>query len=109
MMVREYDEAQEAASPLEYVIHLGVQGNHVLFENQRIREAFAKAEDEIAVIGRRRGEEVREAVRQILTLPEFESKKEFIATLPPEIQDVLIYLYFQMIEKTIHSNQKLYH
>ena len=51
--------------------------------------------------------EVREAINQIFAIPGVEGKRDFIASLPPEVADVLIYLYFQMIEKTmlVHHRQ----
>ena len=97
-------------SPLEYLINLGVQGNHVLFENERIREAFEKqVKDEMAELDSEVMAEVKEAVNTVLTIPEFEGKKDYISTLPLDVQDVLIYLYFQMVEKTMLLNQTRHH
>jgi len=110
-MVVEFDDTFDAdLSPLEYVILLGTQGNHVLFENERIKEAFTqRREDELADLGSELVIQVREAVARVFAIPDFESKKEYIQKLPKEVQDVLIYLYFQMIEKNVLLNQKLYH
>jgi hypothetical protein len=110
MMAFDTENIQDVGlSPLEYVIHLGTQGNHVLFDTERIRKAFAKEEEELACLGNERVEEVREAIRNIFSLPEFESKRDYISSLPTDIQDVLVYLYFQMIEKSIHLHQKSHH
>ncbi|HUT53554.1 MAG TPA: hypothetical protein VM658_09200 [bacterium] len=109
-MVIEFDESQEFdMSPLEYVLQLGAHGNHVLFENDRIREAFAKKEDELADLGSEHVFQVRQAIREVLAIPEFEGKKQFISSLPRDIQHVLIFLYFQMIEKSIYLDHKNYH
>jgi hypothetical protein len=110
MMNMDFEDIRDVGiTPLEYVLHLGAQGNHILFDNDRIRKAFAKEEDELASLGNQRVEEVREAIRNILAIPEFENKKDYISSLPAEIQDVIIYLYFQMIEKSIHLHQKNIH
>ena len=108
-MAIEFDEMREVISPLEYVIQLGMQGNHVLFDNDRIRMAFTREEDELMFIGTEHVEEVREAIRNIMSIPQFESKKDYISSLPSDIQDVIIFLYFQMIEKTITTNQRNRH
>lgn len=101
-MAMEFEDAMDLElSPLEYVIYLGAHGNHVLFDNARIREAFEKREDELADMGSDMVFEVREAVNQVLTIPDFEGKKDYIDGLPKEIQDVLIFLYFQMIERSM--------
>ena len=109
-MAFEFDDAHDFEfSPLEYMIHLGAQGNHILFDNDRIRKAFAKEEEELAYLGIELTGQVRDAIRNVLSIPEFESKKDYISSLPSDVQDVLIYLYFQMIEKTIHLNLKSHH
>ena len=109
-MVIDFDDIQEVEiSPLEYVIHLGAHGNHILFDNDQIRQAFAGNEADLAELGSDKAVQVREAVRKIITIPDFEDKKEFISSLPKDVQEMLIFLYFQMIEKTVHLNQKRYH
>ena len=109
-MAFELEDTQEFEySPLEYVIYLGAQGNHVLFDNARIREAFSKREEDLADLGSTLVSEVREAINRVFSIPEFEAKKQYIASLPRDVQDVLIFLYFQMIEKTMLVNQSRQH
>ena len=94
---------QEPVVPnaLEYLIALGVKGNHLLFENDRIREAFARQKEILSGLENRKLGEVQKAIREILTIPDFEGKREYIATLPKETEDILIFLYFQMIERNL--------
>ena len=94
---------QEAAVPnaLEYLIALGVKGSHLLFENDRIREAFARQKEILSGLENRKLGEVQRAIRELLNIPDFEGKKEFIAALPKETEDILIFLYFQMIERNL--------
>ena len=104
------DESQEIdITPLEYVLRLGAHGNHVLFDTDRIREAFAKKEEELADLGSEHVLQVREAIRGVISIPEFEGKKQYISSLPRDIQHVLIFLYFQMIEKSIYLDHRKYH
>lgn len=103
------DTREVEVSPLEYVIQLGVHGNHILFDNDRIRETFAKREEDLADLGSELVAQVRGALGQVLNIPDVDGKKNFIAGLPPQIQHVLIFLYFQMVEKTMLLNQKQYH
>lgn len=88
-------------SPLEYMISLGTKGNHILFDADRIREAFEHKAEELSDLKGEMVLQVREAINQIFAIPGVEAKREFIDSLPPEVADVLIYLYFQMIEKTM--------
>lgn len=91
-------------SPLEYMIKLGARGSHVLFENDQIREAFAKDEQELISLGHQLSDEIREALKNALSLSEIEAKKEYLASLTPEIKSFLIRLYFQAIDRTIDLN-----
>jgi len=94
---------QEPSTPsaLEYLIHLGAKGNHLLFGNDRIREAFARQKEALTGLENHRISEVQRAIRELLAIPDFEGKREFIAGLPKETQDILIFLYFQMIERNL--------
>jgi hypothetical protein len=109
-MAIDIDDIHEVeVSPLEYVIYLGAQGNHILFDNDRIRETFSKHEHELADLGTELVGQIRDALRMVFQIPEFEDKRDFISSLPRDVQHVLIFLYFQMVEKTVHLNQRLYH
>jgi len=109
-MALEFDDHMEyEISPLEYMIRLGARGSHVLFETDRIREAFEKEEEELVCLGAEQAEDVRDALRNVLAISEIEDKRDFLSSLPREIQYVLIHLYFQMIERTVHLDQKAYH
>ena len=96
-------------SPLEYMISLGTQGNHILFDASRIREAFGHKGEDLLDLRSDLVIQVREAINQIFTIPGVEGKRDFIASLPPEVADVLIYLYFQMVEKTMLVNHRQLH
>ncbi len=109
MAIKFEDTFEVEYSPLEYVFNLGSRGNHVLFDNDRIRDAFSKTDVELSALGAEMAREVREAINEVLSIPDFEDKKDFIESLPKEVQDVIIYLYFQMIEKTIMVNQNALH
>ena len=109
-MAIDIDDIHEVeVSPLEYVIYLGAQGNHILFDNDSIRETFSKHEHELADLGTELVGQIRDALRMVFQIPEFEDKRDFISSLPRDVQHVLIFLYFQMVEKTVHLNQRRYH
>jgi len=94
---------QEPTTPsaLEYLIYLGVKGNHLLFRNDRIREAFSRQKEALTGLETHRIGEVQHAIRELLAIPDFEGKREYIEALPKETQDILIFLYFQMIERNL--------
>ncbi len=108
-MVERFQDDQQANSFLEYLISQGLQGNHILFSNDQIRRAFSKSEHELERLGSQKVEQVREVLREILTLPNMEEKKEFIQRLPEDIQNIIILLYFQILEKNLLSKKPKLH
>jgi hypothetical protein len=90
---------------LDYVIAQGLQGNHILFDNETIRRAFAKGNGELASLGVERVREVREALRDIFSIPGTEDKRDYIQHLPEEVKHILVFLYFQILEKNILSSK----
>ena len=101
-MKSEFDDTHEVEfSALEYVIYLGAQGNHILFEKDRIREAFARRDKDLTDLDSEVVVQVREAIGEVFAIPDLEGKKEYIASLPPEVHYINIHLYFQMVEKSM--------
>lgn len=99
------DENLKANLLLDYIISQGLKGNHILFDNEQIRRAFAKRGEELMDLGSKRIQDVREALREIFSMTSMEERREYIARLPEEIQSVLIFLYFQILEKNILSRK----
>ena len=87
---------------LEYLIEMGIKGNHVLFEANDIRRAFARDVSELVDIDSRTVREVNVAIQKILEIHDIEDKRDFFHELNPRLQDILIHLYFQMIERTMY-------
>ncbi len=97
------------ANVLEYLIDMGIKGSHFLFDNNRIREALRKDLGILAQSGTVDLDEINRVIKEIFSLPGFEEKKEFIEGLPPETQDVLIILYFQLIDKNLMLHENVQH
>lgn len=100
-----FESLQMQPSTFEYILDLGMRGSHLLFDNQIIREAFQKNNEELADLGSERVGELRSVLKEIFQIPDLEGKKEYIADLPEDLQHVLIFLYFQIVEKNLKLNQ----
>jgi len=99
------DESLRVNLLLDYIVSQGLKGNHLLFDNEQIRKAFEKRGEELADLGTKKIQEVREALREIFSLPGMDEKREYISQLPEEVQGILIFLYFQILEKNILSKR----
>jgi len=109
MMTEGFDETYRTNLFLEYLISQGLKGNHLLFDNYQIRRAFTKNPTELEKLGVQKLREVKEAFRHILELQDIWEKKEYIAKLPEEIQNIIILLYFQILEKNLLSQKPRLH
>ncbi len=94
---------------LEYIVDLGIKGNHLLFDNERIREALRKDLGNLAEDGSLDVDEVNRVIREIFAIPGFEEKKDYIENLPMEVQDVIIILYFQLIDRNMMTDDMIVH
>lgn len=92
-------------SMLQYLIEMGAQGNHVLFEAGDIRRAFKRDMDELAEIDSNTVGEVNKAIQQMIEIEEIDDKRDFFQELKPLLQDILIHLYFQMIDRTLFRSR----
>ena len=108
-MTEGFDESYRTNLFLEYLISQGLKGNHLLFDNHQIRRAFAHNPREIEKLGVEKLREVKEAFQHILQLQDIWEKKEYIAKLPEEIQNIIIQLYFQLLEKNLLSKKPRLH
>ena len=84
---------------MQYLIELGLRGNHPLFEPDEIRNAFKRDINELADIGPQTISEVNIAIKNILQASDIETQKNLIHDLEPNIRDIVVRLYFQMIDK----------
>jgi hypothetical protein len=103
------DDNQKNDGFLDYIISQGLKGNHILFDNDLIRRAFARGDIALTALGTNRVKEVRDALRDIFSIPSTEDKRDYISHLPEEVQHILVYLYFQILEKNILSKKNRLH
>ena len=105
-----FDEAEQPPQHyFEYLIELGLKGNHILFDIEDIKHAMGKDVKDLTSIDPRKVKEVNKAIQDIIAIAGFEEKKDFIKDLPKDVQDVLIHLYFQMIDRTMQMSNSTLH
>ena len=86
---------------LQYLIELGLRGSHPLFEPEEIRSAFKRDISELVDVEPKVIMEVNTVIKDILQAPDIESQKNLIHDLKPDIRDILVHLYFQMLDKNL--------
>lgn len=94
---------------LGYVIHEGLQGRHILFDNKMIRDSFSRDEKGYIFATREDLDAAKAALNVIAGLPSLAEKKEFVSSLPLETRDLLIYFYFQFLDKFLQELRPTIH
>jgi hypothetical protein len=82
-----------------FIINESIQGRHILFNNQMIRRSLAQDQGRYRRAPRKKQLLVKTALDLILKMPTLEEKRLFISSLPDDVQNLLIYFYFQFLDK----------
>ena len=92
-----------------FILSEGRKGNHLLFSPEKIREAFSKNPEELKKLFQDKLDEINNALNQTFCLNTFEEKRKFLDTLTPEIQDAMIFGYFQLIDGAQQTEKRTTH
>ncbi len=92
--------SSEELESFEKIILSGTRGTHLLFSNRMIREAFHRrpkpldllSDQDLAFM-------VQEALGDLLEIVDFDERQEFIESLPVEVRDLLVHLYFGFLDR----------
>jgi hypothetical protein len=86
-----------------------MKGNHILFEADDIRRAFDRDISDLVDIDSKTVREVNQAIQKILEIQDLEQKRDYIHELDVRLQDIIIHLYFQMIDRTLYQGTTIRH
>lgn len=86
---------------LQYIIEMGMKGCHALFSPDEIKQAFNRDINELLNVDKKTIIEVNKAIQDIMEIRDFEDKKDYLKELNPLLRDIIIHLYFQMIDRTM--------
>jgi len=94
------DETKARASRLntEFLIAEALKGNHLLFSNELIAEAFSRNLATLQAALESRRAEINRTVGELLSVGTLEEGRDFVSGLSRDVQHVLILLYFQLLE-----------
>ena len=93
----------------EFLIAEALKGNHLLFPNALIAEAFSRSATVLEASLEDRREEIGRTVSALLTLETVEEGREFVSGLSRDIQHILILLYFQLVDGVLRKRKPTIH
>ncbi|HLG19865.1 MAG TPA: hypothetical protein VI895_08650 [Bdellovibrionota bacterium] len=91
-----------------FILSEGRKGNHLLFNPETIRDAFTKNPEDLKKMFQEKLDEINNALNHTFQLSTFEEKRNYISSLPAEIQHAMIFGYFQLLEGS-EDQEKIIH
>lgn len=101
--------SQDQLDQVEYLIQQSIQGHHVLFDTDKVREVFASHayfDEEEAV---QEAEDVEHHIEKLILEPSLARKKAYLETLTEDIQKSVIRVYFNIIENHLYDHSQTTH
>jgi hypothetical protein len=93
----------------EFLVEEALKGNHLLFSNEIISEAFLRNVGALHNLFESRRDEINEIVRTLLSQPSLDQGRNYILSLPRDDQHILILLYFQLVENVLLRRKPTLH
>ena len=93
----------------EFLMAEALKGNHLLFPNELIAEAFSRNATSLQAALEDRREEIGRTVSALLSLETAEEGRAFVSGLSRDIQHILILLYFQLVDGVLRKRKPTRH
>jgi len=91
--------SSEVLESFEKIIISGTRGTHLLFSNRMIREAFHRSQPLDLLSDQVLADMVQGALGDLLDIEDLNERQEFIESLPDEVRDLLVHLYFGFLDR----------
>lgn len=99
----------EQLDQLEYLISQSAVGNHVLFEKDEIRKtfdpAFGNPQKIYKDIDLKKMDVIHTLMSELFKKPTLIEKKNYIDALQPELRELLIWAYFNVLDNTLYQHR----
>ncbi len=93
----------------EFLITQALKGNHLLFPNELIAEAFSRNATSLQAALEHRREEIGQTVSALLSFETLDEGRDFVSGLSRDIQHILILLYFQLVDGVLKKRRPPLH
>ena len=102
--------SQEQITEVEYLIEQSIQGNHVLFDPDMIRQAFLAADPEkTQAFDEAVAYSMEHHIERIVTLPSLNEKRSYLKTLDPDALHLVVRTYFSLVENNLLDSKVTRH
>ena len=98
------DKAQ--LNQVEYLIHQSIQGNHVLFDRESLRQVF---KTDTRMIEDEEAYSVEHHIEKLISQPSLAQKRAYLDGLDTETYGKVVRTYFNIVENNLYENSEAKH
>jgi len=84
------------------------RGIHLLFDNATIHAAFAQDPARLQRVILHEGPRLQGLIEELLRQPSATAGRSFLEAQPPELQHVLVLLYFELLDGRLRAERTLH-
>ena len=95
---------------IEYLISQSIQGNHVLFDTETVRAAFAASSKKAnSPISNEEAYAVEPLIERLIELPTLAEKRAYLDRLDPGTFRKVVQTYFNIVENSLFEEREVKH
>ncbi|MEZ4267900.1 MAG: hypothetical protein R3F39_16115 [Myxococcota bacterium] len=94
---------------LQFVFDRALDGYHHLFEEAVLREALLNGAPSVSRVDAQTARDAEALIEGLRTLPKIDAQRERIAKAPPDVQRVMIHLYFDFLYRYLERRRPTFH
>jgi hypothetical protein len=92
---------------VEYLIHQSIQGNHLLFDPDRVKEIFFRAP--YSEFTEADAYEVEHHIERLLLRPTLQAKRAYLDELDAATYERVVRTYFNIVENNLFESRRVLH
>lgn len=98
--------SQSQLEKVEYIISQSSQGNHLLFDLEVVRRAFAAKS---APMNAKESEEIEKHIEKLMGIEALRSQRSYLEQLPEKVLFRVVKTYFNIVENTVFESSTVRH
>ena len=106
---RKRRKKRKSAKELDFIVDCGSRGDHLLFSPNMIRSCFNLQEKDLSNLFEENFDKVQGILEDALEISDADERRKYIKNLPENLQNALIYGYFELIGGNILESGGLMH
>lgn len=97
--------SQKQLSQVEYLIQQSIQGHHVLFDHETIKEILNKSAHLTVALET----QVENIIEELIMKPTLTEKKAFLNALSRDVFEKVVCTYFNIVENNLFESTQVKH